>query len=142
MHSMVRFTGKGAAHFAHLHLTSTLPQNGFVAVELSQELPLSAVGVEEAAVQYVYVDSPSLEHIVPARGPSRGGTALHVHGSRFSNTQDLSCKFGNMHVRATYVSEQEILCLTPSHTHGGVALHVATNGRDYTMNPLLFSFLT
>eukprot|EP00740_Mantoniella_antarctica_P020439 CAMPEP_0198678912 /NCGR_PEP_ID=MMETSP1468-20131203/1773_1 /TAXON_ID=1461545 /ORGANISM="Mantoniella sp, Strain CCMP1436" /LENGTH=1139 /DNA_ID=CAMNT_0044416927 /DNA_START=597 /DNA_END=4016 /DNA_ORIENTATION=+ len=116
--------------------------NGFVAVELSQELPLSAVGVEEAAVQYVYVDSPSLEHIVPARGPSRGGTALHVHGSRFSNTQDLSCKFGNMHVRATYVSEQEILCLTPSHTHGGVALHVATNGRDYTMNPLLFSFLT
>ena len=46
MHSMVRFTGKGAAHFADLHLTSTLPQNGFVAVELSQELPLSAVGVE------------------------------------------------------------------------------------------------
>ena len=115
--------------------------SGYVGVELSHEVPALVVGPKEV-MRFIYVDSPSLEHIHPERGPSRGGTALHIHGIKFPNTQDLSCKFGNMHVRATFVSEQEILCLTPSHANGGVAVNVATNGRDMTLNALSFSFLS
>jgi len=116
-------------------------QNGCVDVDLSHEFRPFGFGVEEV-VHYTYVSSPTQEYIIPERGPSRGGTALHMHGQKFTNTHDLSCKFGNMHVRATFVSEQEILCLTPSHAQGCVALDVAINGRDLSGNFREFKFLS
>ena len=33
---------------------------------------------------------------------------LHLHGSGFLNSRDLSCKFGNIQVQAEYASESEI----------------------------------
>jgi hypothetical protein len=54
---------------------------------------------------------------------------LHLHGSGFLNSRDLSCKFGNIQVQAEYASESEIRCNTPSRAHGDSNIQVILGGR-------------
>jgi hypothetical protein len=98
----------------------------------------SKMGIEQ---MYRYFDFPSLERLVPERGPSRGGTRLHLHGAHFSNSRDLSCKLGTLMVRAALISEQEILCITPSHEHDSVVVDVSINGREGSGGVRMFDFL-
>ena len=98
----------------------------------------SRMGIEQ---MYRYFDFPSLERLVPERGPSRGGTRLHLHGAHFSNSRDLSCKLGTLMVRAALISEQEILCITPSHEHDSVVVDVSINGREGSGGVRMFDFL-
>ena len=98
----------------------------------------SKMGIEQ---MYRYFDFPSIERLVPERGPSRGGTRLHLHGTHFSNSRDLSCKVGSLMVRAALISEQEILCVTPSHEHNSVVVDVSINGREGSGGVRVFDFL-
>ena len=98
----------------------------------------SKMGIEQ---MYRYFDFPYLERLVPERGPSRGGTRLHLHGTHFSNSRDLSCKLGTLMVGAALISEQEILCVTPSHEHNSVVVDVSINGREGSGGVRLFDFL-
>ena len=98
----------------------------------------SKMGTEQ---MFRYFDCPSLERLVPERGPSRGGTRLHLHGARFSNSRDLSCKVGTFIVRAALISGQEILCVTPSHEHNSVVVDVSINGREGSGGVRVFDFL-
>ncbi len=101
-----------------------------------------SLGSNRGIVQlFSYVDLPSIDRLVPERGPSRGGTRLHVHGAQFRNTRDLSCKLGTFIVRAALISEQEILCVTPSHEHSSVAVDVAINSREGSGGVRVFDFL-
>jgi len=72
---------------------------------------------------YTFTDMPSVYRLWPTMGPSRGGTAVQVTGSSFSNTTGWSytCTFGNVApVCAVYVSDTLILCTTPAASDGEV----------------------
>jgi hypothetical protein len=44
-------------------------------------------------------------------------------------------------VRAALISEQEILCITPSHEHDSVVVDVSINGREGSGGVRMFDFL-
>jgi hypothetical protein len=48
----------------------------------------------------------------PSSGPASGGTQVIVTGNGFQNSPTLSCKFGNVVVKATFGDAQHILCMT------------------------------
>ena len=103
--------------------------SAFVEVSLLSLTLSSSFG--KAAQHYVRVAHPMVHHLVPQGGPSRGGTASRVQGSTFSDTLGLSCIFGSTRVQASYVSDEEIICLSPSSGHVIVPLGVSVNGRDH-----------
>jgi len=113
------------------------PKGEIVNVQLSTTLCDDLV---VGHIDFWFASTPHITQLRPPRGPSWGGTALHLRGSRFNNDPGLTCRFGNMFVRATYVNDREILCHTPSHLHGGVPVDVSFNGRDYSGSNILFSF--
>lgn len=64
---------------------------------------------------------PRLASVTPSEGPVVGGTTLTISGYNFRYTSLLRCRFAEQHnpqgtvwdVAATFVSESQILCVTP-----------------------------
>ena len=72
--------------------------------------------------------------IFPAWGPQSGRTRVTVTGSKFIDTEYLSCAFGTIKgVTATYINSSALACISPSYSSPGtVALEVSLNNQDYT----------
>ena len=98
----------------------------------------SSIG--KTAQHYTFVSHPMVHHLLPERGPSRGGTTSRVQGSTFFDTHGLSCKFGSTQVQASFVNDEEIICRTPSSGHVVVPLGVSVNGRDHFMSVHQFRY--
>ncbi|GMH66707.1 hypothetical protein TL16_g04487 [Triparma laevis f. inornata] len=82
--------------------------------------------------QFLYVRDPSVRKIVPAEGKVDGGTPVFVLGTNFVNTTALACKFGGLRSRATIVSSNMLVCVSPSVPRRlDVELTVSVNGLDY-----------
>ncbi|EKX52839.1 hypothetical protein GUITHDRAFT_54257, partial [Guillardia theta CCMP2712] len=52
--------------------------------------------------------------ISPTKGSARGSEVITVHGSGFSMEFSYVCKFGSLSVKATVMSLNELICLSPT----------------------------
>lgn len=95
----------------------------------------------EPPVRFRYYDAPVVSALgalpvgAPMSGPPLGGTPLTFSGAGFATVpnavEDARCRFGHVVVGAARISELGVLCVSPPHLVGTVAVAVAANGRDF-----------
>jgi len=82
---------------------------------------------------FYYYRPPFVYDIEPLMGPVAGGTQVHVHGSNFEDTGVIRCKFGDRITSGTYISLNELLCVSPKTDKPGyVPFQVAVHEDDYS----------
>lgn len=84
------------------------------------EVTLNAADRTEDGTLYHYYKPPFLFDSVPRQGPVSGGTFIKVIGTNFTNTGNITCKFGKKTVPAKYISSSEVSCLTPVMSEPGI----------------------
>eukprot|EP01051_Picozoa_sp_SAG22_P022007 SAG22_NODE_5097_length_1087_cov_1.018219_2_plen_208_part_01 len=89
---------------------------------------------------YEYYSAPHIYSIMPHVGPVRGGTRVTLFGVSFLPYADLGCIFGNVTVPAEYVNGTIMVCVSPQHLAGPVALNMTINGQQYTTDDITFNF--
>ena len=88
-------------------------------------LVINEAGFSSNTLQFLYEMSPTLIRIKPDAGPIVGGTVVLLLGEGFIHTKHLTCKIGEQHVPAQFVSNRIIKCVTPSSLIGSTAINVA-----------------
>jgi len=74
----------------------------------------------------------------------RGFTPVVVTGAHFVNSSTLACRFdssGTYVVLATFLSDTQILCITPAHVNTTVTFEVSNNNVDWTLVTASFAYL-
>ncbi len=94
-----------------------------------------------------YDDLVSIAEINPQSGPTTGGTPIHIFGGPFPKAlpSELLCRFGNLVVNATWKSNSEIGCVSPSldstYENKRYPLVVSVNGIDFSLSSKTFYYL-
>ena len=84
-------------------------------------------------ILFHYYHPPFIYGISPKIGPVSGGTVVVITGSNFENTGFVNCKFGDIHVKGSYISENELRCVSPRVERPGyVNLYVAIRPNEYS----------
>merc|ERR1712091_342851 len=115
---------------------------------------------EQYGGTFSYFQQPDVTGLEPVSGLSYGGATLTIAGSNFTDSPDLSCKFGTISgASAVFYDESEIVCRAPAHapsTYNSstgtcanpetgscnvVPVEVTLNDRDYTHYNHTFNFL-
>eukprot|EP01043_Picozoa_sp_COSAG02_P041650 COSAG02_NODE_3470_length_6690_cov_2.641784_1_plen_892_part_10 len=89
---------------------------------------------------YEYYSAPHVHRIVPHVGPIRGGTQVTLYGESFLPDKNLGCIFDGIRVEAEYVSSSEMVCISPAHPPGPVALNMTVNGQQFTNDGNIFNY--
>lgn len=83
------------------------------------------------AVPFRFVAPMAMHSISPRIGGVSGGTAVRITTTNVENTGSLSCKFGNTFVKATYLDQNSLLCISPRvSAPTEVEISVTMNGKD------------
>jgi hypothetical protein len=83
----------------------------------------------------------SVTSIEPSTGVIAGGTHVRVVGRGLSFTAGLMCRFGLVLVPASFVSVNEVRCVSPSHpAPSSVSVEVSINGVDFSANGAVFTY--
>ena len=95
-------------------------------------------------LSFYYYDM-QITDLVPALGPTTGGTLVSLTGTNFVSPTvhpdaSLVCTFGSSMVPATYVSSTSINCIAPVHAAGGVTVSLSANAVDFTQNSVEFYY--
>jgi hypothetical protein len=117
---------------------------GEVVVRLSNngQQFVSATDAQGREITFSYHSRISLSAIEPRLGSVLGGVPLHLFGTGFLNTSTLSCRVGGTFVQATYVSNVEVICLSPAvAAPGDLAVEMSNNGVDFSEDSLAFTYL-
>ena len=90
------------------------------------------------AKEFLFYEPPSVLSIYPTYGSAQGGTLVFIRGSNFFNTSSLTCRFGDLNSRGSFIGNTSIICMTPSTTGGNkeVSLSISLNGLDFTRENL------
>ena len=119
----------------HIKISSgVLPRT--VSIQISN----NGIDFVSSSRTFTYLYQVSVTSISPKHGALEGGTRVIVRGSHFVNNEVLACKFGDIVVAASFVTSSELICLSPSHNVGRVAVEVSTNRVDYSGNGVLYTF--
>jgi hypothetical protein len=75
-------------------------------------------------------------------GATYGNTPITIHGSDFSNTPDVTCRFtGVADVKARWISPSAAICISPERaSSGNVAVEFSSNKQDFTSNLIQFRY--
>ena len=66
------------------------------------------------SVPFRFYIEPTITWIYPRYGPKDGGTFIEVYGEHFLNyDQNLRCAFGSREVKAKYISDNYLTCISP-----------------------------
>jgi len=81
--------------------------------------------------------------IYPMLGPEYGGSVLSIYGSDIFRSDELSCDFGQVLVRAQWVSNTLIQCVSPSLIPHVAQVKLSTNGQSagLSTNYLNYTFM-
>ncbi|KAH9103177.1 hypothetical protein AeMF1_020419 [Aphanomyces euteiches] len=113
--------------------------SSFVPRVLNVTVAISFTEAVLSSLMFEYVDAVHLNRLVPTNGPVSGGTILNIHGSNFQNVPSLSCRFeSSTLVPAVFVSEIEVLCVTPMLSTYQSLLEITLNGQDFSDDVLFF----
>eukprot|EP00163_Fabomonas_tropica_P031361 TRINITY_DN742_c0_g3_i1.p1 TRINITY_DN742_c0_g3~~TRINITY_DN742_c0_g3_i1.p1 ORF type:complete len:4764 (-),score=556.75 TRINITY_DN742_c0_g3_i1:3699-16238(-) len=85
----------------------------------------------------------TVSSIVPPFGTKAGGTSVTILGTKFTQSNDLVCKFGASAVTfaGTFVSTTAVTCLTPARAVGVVPVQVSMNLVDFGTDFANYEFL-
>lgn len=111
-------------------------QPGLVMVQVSN----NGVDFSSTAAEYLYVKETSVEKVRPTEVLETGQVPILVKGSNFLNTTTLACRFGEVSVRASFLTPWLVACTAPSHSAqprlqrrvGLFPVEVSVNGLDFT----------
>ena len=79
-----------------------------------------------------YRSLPSMTNAAALETLESGGRLVKLTGSGFVSNRDLFCKFGEIHVRATYVSATILNCVAPGLKPQTYSVRVSNNMLDYS----------
>ena len=82
----------------------------------------------------------TIRTLLPNFGLDVGDTPVFLTGSNFFNSTALSCRFGAKIVKAVFLSQDTIFCLSPPQPPGSVDVAASNNGIEYTTERLLFHY--
>jgi hypothetical protein len=129
----VTFDGAAAPLVARSHtmISAMVPAGapGHVA-----QVRVTVAGQQSNAVGFTY-DAPRLTAILPARGPTAGGTTVTLTGSSFGTTPTVS--FGSAAAHVVAASQTTIMVMAPA-GQGNVPVVVSSSGA--TSNALRFDY--
>ena len=116
------------------------------------EVSLNAQQYSSDALPFDYF-AQRVSHLDPAHGPTAGGTAVVLHGLRFSSRAEaVLCAFGGLVVNATLSSTSAAWCRAPPYDEigagaaggggggGGVALELSLNGREFSTDGVQYAY--
>ena len=98
-------------------------------------LIFNAQEVESSTISmlFSYLAYPVVSTVSPTTGPVAGGTSVSVEGDNFVDTgSGVECLFGALKTRATVVSVNRVVCVSPPHIDGKIALAVKSDGSSMT----------
>ena len=83
-------------------------------VSIAVEISFNGLDFSSQGVLFYFYDDPIVTRVLPPRGPSSGGTKVHVQGTNFYQSDLLECNFGGLRVSAEWISRTDILCTSPA----------------------------
>lgn len=100
------------------------------------------IGDDDDAQEFHYHRDLLIEEVFPTRGFITGGSRLTIFGTGFIDVDTINCHFGNVMVKAAFVSSTSIECTTPSVNDPQVVqLGVSLNGYDVVIHSgLMFHY--
>lgn len=100
-----------------------------------------------------YYNWPTIEQLVPNRGPEDGGTVITLHGRNFypfkdylddiNNFEDTWCAFIdlNKRIRAIVTNSTTATCVSPpADSHKQTRVEITLNGVEYTVDENIFYY--
>lgn len=101
--------------------------------EVPVEITLNNREWTRDGVLFHYYHPPFIYGIDPKIGPVAGGTVVKITGSNFENTGFVMCRFGAIYVKGSYISENELQCVSPPvEKPGYVNLYVAIRPDEFS----------
>ena len=77
---------------------------------------------------------PVISSIYPTKGPTIGGASVWVRGYNITNSEGLSCKFGDTVTSASYRSPNLVVCITPYHAPSIVVVEISNDGVHFSFS--------
>jgi hypothetical protein len=108
--------------------------------KVALQVSLDGVTFIKAPRKFGYEPPPEVEGLLPASGPSEGGTKVILRGRRLSD--NIQCRFGHTIVKGAVLTKRRAYCVTPPHIAEEVSLEVSLNGADYYATHARFSYET
>ncbi|RHY28711.1 hypothetical protein DYB32_005759 [Aphanomyces invadans] len=100
------------------------------------------VDVSSNQVVFEYVVPFQLRRVAPLVGSENGGTAVHLYGLGFQQAKRYVCKFDTSAVLAVFVASSELVCKSPVHVPGTVALTLMDEQGNLFPTPFVFRYMT
>lgn len=95
-----------------------------------------------SAPMFTYLAYPAVSAITPTTGSVAGGTSISVDGENFVDMgRGVACLFGAVSTRATLVSVNRLVCDSPPHGDGEVAIAVVNDGGDAVVSQTGLTFV-
>lgn len=90
------------------------PPNTFTPplTEVQLQLTLNNQNVTEG-MEFIFFNPPGITEASPLRGPTYGGTEVHIYGNKFNHARDPVCIFGGITVDAKFVTPSHMICTSP-----------------------------
>ena len=144
------YTSAAVCRFHGIQVTATVVDDGLVvctaprlpgeplkkSVPVDFALTLDGNEVEFSGIntlQFTYLVDPIVSTIYPSTGPVTGGTNVSVEGGNFVDMgSGMDCLFGTAITRARIVSVNRLVCDSPPHSAGEIAVAVTNaDGRGF-----------
>nr|XP_006822956.1 PREDICTED: uncharacterized protein LOC100371179 [Saccoglossus kowalevskii] len=109
----------------------------------TSETPVQILTTLPMTSSTTYLQQPRVLEVVPSMGPGYGGITVQVKGAMFMNVGGgaYRCRFGTIESVGTWMSDELIVCVLPSHSSGIVAVSVSPPGlEEFTDDNVLFEF--
>jgi hypothetical protein len=103
-------------------------------------LSLNSVEFIQVDVQFQYVQPFSVVNVMPSHGATAGLTLVTVVGRNFLSSDQLSCRFGDIVVPASFSRSDTIMCRSPPESAKIVSLEVSPNGVEFTSAGILYEY--
>lgn len=100
----------------------------------------NGVDVSPTSGEFLYINDFSVQDVRPTEVLEAGQVPIFVSGSNFMNTTTLTCRFGAVIVRGSFINPGLVACMAPSHSAqprlqrklGIFSVEFSVNGMDYT----------
>ncbi len=84
---------------------------------------------------------PLVVGLVPNNGLDSGLTPVFILGRNFRNSSEaMLCRFGSLVTRATYLSAELILCLSPPQAPGAVVVEISTDENVWSSTRSMYHY--
>ncbi|OQS00484.1 hypothetical protein THRCLA_05945, partial [Thraustotheca clavata] len=111
-------------------------------------IAITANGVDYSSpLNFTFVPNVKVIRIRPTMALVTGQLPVFVQGQNFFNSSLLQCRFGDIRVKAMYISQEMLVCIAPSRVGNivnattTVMFDVSTNSVDFTNSSVKFTYL-